>query len=186
MPYLFLVVAVSLPICFALSAPARAGFPDLFYKPDVVPAPNGSCEASITESATNGLKALVITRLNHGRRKQVVEAQDVTGAVWIANDKLVYSIGPRRGAPGLFYFDCASGVGKILVEPTTRNKSYPQGADYFELDDFSHGEYIWYYHVPDVTVMDTSDFRKLDFLRRTVLTEPYAAHIVRPQDGTVQ
>jgi hypothetical protein len=177
------LLTLSLVISVAISAPARAGFPDLFYEPGVMMAPNGSCEASIAQSPTGRFKVLVITRLRDRGRAQAVEAKDVTGAVWIANDKLVYSIGPRHGTPGVFFFDCATGTGKRLVGATTRNKAYPQGADYFELDDFSRGSYIWYYHVPDVTPMDTPAFRKLDFLRRMVLTEPYEAHIAKAYPG---
>jgi hypothetical protein len=177
------LLALSLVISVGISAPARAGNPDLFAEPGVVRAPNGHCEASITQSPSAGFKVLAITQLRDGRREQALQARDVTGAVWMANDKLVYSLGPRQGTPGVFFFDCASGEHKHLVTATTQNKAYPQGADYFELDDFSRGAVIWYYHVPDVAVMDTAAFRKLDFLRHTEVTEPYAAHIAKAYPG---
>jgi hypothetical protein len=170
-------------ISIGISAPIQAASPDFFSEPGVVRAPNGSCEASITQSPPGGIKVLVITRLREGRREQALEAKDVTGAIWMANDKLVYSLGPRQGLSGVFYFDCASGERKRLVTATTPNQAYPQGADYFELDDFSRGAVIWYYHIPDVALMDAPAFRKLDFLRHKEVTEPYAAHIAKAYPG---
>jgi hypothetical protein len=177
------LLTLSLVIAVGISAPARAGNSDLFSEPGVVRAPNGHCEASITQSPRTGFKVLVITRLRDGRREQALQARGVTGTVWMANDKLVYSLGPRQGTPGVFFFDCASGEHKRLVTATTQNKAYPQGADYFELDDFSRGALIWYYHVPDVALMEAADFRKLDFLRHINVTEPYAAHIAKAYPG---
>lgn len=174
---------LGLVISVGTSAPARAVNPNLFSEPSVVRAPNGSCEASITQNPTGGFRVLGITRLRGGNREQVVEAKDVTGAVWMANDKLVYSLGPRYGSSGVFYFDCASSEHKRLVAATIPNEAYPHGADYFELDDLSRGANIWYYHVPDVALMDDPAFKKLDFLRRMDVTEPYAAHIAKAYPG---
>lgn len=106
---------------------------------------------------------LSIVSKPHGRHSSVVN--DVTGIIWIDGDKLLFSVSPIYGQPGIFLFACKEMKAKRILGPTTFNKSYPDGADYFEVKDLFK-EKLYFYYTPDVDSTYFPTFRTKDHLYR--------------------
>lgn len=80
-----------------------------------------------------------------------VRVDDVTGVAFFGSANLVYSVSPVYGSPGVFRFNCKSGVISAIVRPRTFSQAYPKGADYFELKRIREADnLIYFYYVPDV------------------------------------
>ena len=91
-------------------------------------SPGGACEVRISTSKENGARELSLVQ-----PKSALVTEDLTGAVWLDANTLVYSVSPIYGRPGLFELDCRSARTRIIVAPVTKDEGYPDGADYFEL-----------------------------------------------------
>lgn len=91
------------------------------------------------------------------RRGASITVKDVTGVAFAGDAKVVYTVSPVYGKPGVFLFDCASRRLVTLVRPRFFNHAYPDGTDYFELSKAS-GNDIYFYYAPDV---DSADFAAL-------------------------
>jgi hypothetical protein len=98
------------------------------------------------------------------KSKKVLTVEDVTGTVWVDDNRLAYSVSPiYSDYPGVFLFDCQTGKAVTLVSPKHLDKSYQSFTDYFELKSYSpkEGGVIYFYYVPDVdSEFDVSDFPK--------------------------
>lgn len=82
------------------------------------------------------------------RKKPVI---DVTGATFYGAAELVYSVSPIYGSPGVFKFNCKSGITSVIVKPRTFDRGYPKGADYFELRGVRDADkLIYFYYLPHV------------------------------------
>jgi hypothetical protein len=126
---------------------------------------HGKCKAMITVSEVGGFKQLTITRVADQNSKDRLEVKDVSGITWIAGDQLVYTVSPIYGKPGVFLFDCASLQAKRILGPKTTDKSYPDGADYFELQGVSSdAKKIIFFYAPNVDQVDFKKFRTKDSL----------------------
>ena len=121
----------------------------------------GDCEVRILTSAEGGGRDLSIVR-----PKSALVAQDVTGAIWRDSMTLVYSVSPIYGRPGIFELDCQSGHHRTVVPPVTKNKGYPDGADYFELVSVDPKmQQACFYYSPDVDRADFSSLRTPKHIR---------------------
>lgn len=114
----------------------------------------GKCKYSEESASLGGYRILRITF----RGSQKTVARDMTGVAEDAEGGIVFSTSPTYGRPGLFRFDCQTGARLILVKPKTKSKSYPHGADYFELVSLS-GNGARFYYAPDVDATDFNSFR---------------------------
>jgi hypothetical protein len=156
-PALVLLIAAPLIAC-------AADKPDPRLQPGTLVSPNGACQVEVAISGMGGA-----TELTPKGRKNPV-ARDITGALWRGPTKLVYSVSPIYGRPGLFEFDCKAGAVKTLVEPANKSRAYPDGADYFELVRVDSGRNeACYYYAADVDSADFETFRAPNNLRCTKL-----------------
>jgi hypothetical protein len=64
----------------------------------------------------------------------------------------------------LVLFDCSSRQLKVLVSPRTKDKGYPNGADYFELTALRDGV-VEYLYFPDVDDLSSRDLLKAQSLK---------------------
>lgn len=92
---------------------------------------------------------------------------DVTGALFVSPRRVIYTVSPIYGRPGLFVFDCASRRVRRLVGPRTFHRTSPEGADYFELAG-QKDDRIFFYYVADV---DRFDFARLHEPDRLYFTD---------------
>jgi len=84
---------------------------------------------------------------------------DVTGVLFVVPDRLVYSVSPIYGRPGVFAFNCRTGRVRRLVRPKNVDPSYPEGLDYFELA-WLKDDRIYFYYAADVDRADFTTFRE--------------------------
>ena len=89
-------------------------------------------------------------------QRQVIE--DVSGVAYLRNDSLVFTVSPIYGKPGIFIYDCMSKRKTRIVKPHTIDEAYPDGADYFELQDIRDNK-VYFYYAPDVDSTDFTIFR---------------------------
>jgi hypothetical protein len=131
-------------------------------------SPGGGCEVRISTSSENGARELSLVR-----PKSALVTPDVTGAIWRDPNTLVYSVSPIYGRPGLFELDCRSGYSKTIVPPATRDKGYPDGADYFELVSVDPKiQQACFYYSADVDSPDLDNFRVPEHLRCVQVNKP--------------
>jgi len=90
--------------------------------------------------------------------------RDVTGLTFVGESTLVYTVSPIYGKPGLFKYNCTTRKTNALVKPVTINKTYPHGADYFELHSVEDKKVCYYYSL-DVDSTDFHSFRREENLR---------------------
>jgi len=118
-------------------------------------SPKGGCKASL-EIKDGGFLGLTIVSKSDGRRSDTID--EVTGIIWISENKLLYSVGSIYGIPGIFVFDCKTMKKERVLGP--RN---PHGTDYIKLKEFSEGT-VYFYYSPDVELMDYDEFRTKKYL----------------------
>jgi len=133
--------------------------PDFETTPGVYVTQVGRCPISMTISGMGGFTVLVLP--SQGKKTRNIE--DVTGVAYLPSDALIVTVSPMYGRPGIYRYDCLSQQLKQLVRPRTINKGYPDGADYFELQD-ARGETLYLYYSPDITATDFERFRSPDYL----------------------
>jgi len=122
-------------------------------------SPGGGYTA-LLEHGEGDMSVLTIVSKSDGRRSKSID--DVTGIVWISENKLLYSVSPIYGIPGIFIFDCRKMKTKRILGPKTFYKGYPDGADFFELKEFSEGK-IYFYYSPDVNSTDFYEFKTKEY-----------------------
>lgn len=162
-----LIIVLLFGCASALSISSFADSPTMIHivkYPGIFPSPNGKCEASLETNKMGGFLTLYVSSKSDKRNIQTTN--DITGLVWISDDKLVYTVSPIYGRPGIFLFNCVSKKKKRILGPKTINKSYPAGADFFELEGFSSkaNNVILFYYASDVDLVDFSKFRSKEFL----------------------
>jgi hypothetical protein len=135
---------------------------NVIKQPGKIPSPNGQCSASINISEMGGFRILSIFSKTDGYQ---IAIDDITGIAWVNDNNLVYTVSPIYGKPGVFIYDCIRKKTKQLVNPKTINAAYPNGADYFELQDVNKQGKIFYYYAADVDSADFIIFRTKKFLR---------------------
>jgi hypothetical protein len=113
---------------------------------------SGRCPIALITSEMGGFLQLVLPV--QGEKRHIVD--DVTGAGYLSDNLLVYTVSPIYGKPGVYIYDCLSGNVKRIVSPKTKNNGYPYGADYYELQGWRDNRVLFYY-TPDV---DSTDFEK--------------------------
>ena len=124
-------------------------------------SPGGSCEVRISTSTENGARELSVVR-----PKSVLVTRDLTGAMWRDANTMVYSVSPIYGRPGLFELDCQSTHSRAVVAAVTKDKGYPDGADYFELVSVDpKKQQACFFYSPDVDGPDFVEFRKPEHIR---------------------
>jgi len=128
--------------------------PGIFGTGGVYEARKGKCDVSLRVSGMGGHTVLLLP--SSAPQKQVIE--DVSGVVYRSNDSLVFTVSPVYGKPGIFLYDCMSKRKKQIVKPQTINEAYPDGADYFELQDIRENK-IYFYYAHDVDSFDVTKFR---------------------------
>jgi hypothetical protein len=119
----------------------------------------GKCPISLVTSEMGGFIQLILPF----QREQKHIIDDVTGVAYLSDNLLVYTVSPVYGRPGVYLYDCLSKHIKRIASPKTKNKGYPNGADYYELQDWRES-LIRFYYAPDVDSIDFSKFRTDDFL----------------------
>ncbi len=99
-------------------------------------------------------------------------ADDVTGFLWADEKSLVFSSSPIYGKPGVFEVTCDSEqlILKTLVGPKNINSAYPDGADYFELQE-TNGRHVQFFYGTDVDSIDFNEFRTKKYLRSVILPQ---------------
>lgn len=131
-------------------------------------SPDGQCEATLKVSEWGDMTLSVIKKND---KNSINAIKDITGVVWLGENQLFYSVSPIYGKPGIFSFDCTSMLIKQVLRPRTINKAYPDGADYFELQDAVPGAkgIIYFYYASDVDTIDFKQFRTEGFLYQVSL-----------------
>jgi hypothetical protein len=124
-------------------------------------SPKGGHEALLEINGMGGFLTLNIISISDKRRSKAID--DVTGIVWISENKLLYTVSPIYGIPGIFVFDCRKMKMKRILGPKTFYKENPRGADFFELKEFLK-EKIFFYYSPDVNSTDFEEFRTKKYL----------------------
>jgi len=119
----------------------------------------GNCMISLELSDKGGHAGLMLPSKAH--QEQIIN--DVTAVAYLTNDSLVFTVSPIYGNPGVYIYDCVSKQMKRIVNPRTIDKTYPDGADYFELQEL-RGNKIYFYYAPDVESTDFARFRSMNFL----------------------
>ena len=119
----------------------------------------GNCIISLEVSEYGGYTNLVLPSKAH--QEQIIN--DVTAVAYLTNDSLVFTVSPIYGSPGIYIYDCVSKQEKRIVNPRTIDKAYPDGADYFELQELRENR-IYFFYAPDVDSKDFARFRSMDFL----------------------
>lgn len=124
-------------------------------------APGSNCTASLRTDPMGGGKSLVVKA---GKEKLNL-ANDVSGIAWLDSSRLVFSVSPVYGKPGLFEYNCTSKEKRTILPPKNITKAYPDGTDFIELQRIvSDGGVIFFYYSPDVDKTDLSFFRTKSYL----------------------
>jgi hypothetical protein len=154
-PVLTLLLGAYSLVANALQTIPRPGGQEIIKTPGTFNSPNGKCEVTLKTSERGGFLILTMDKNDPS------SVNDVTGMIWASDKTLVYTTSPIYGKPGIYVFDCDSNHVKRIVSPGTITKAYPDGADYFELQDISR-EYpliVYFYYAPDVDKVDFNKFR---------------------------
>jgi hypothetical protein len=129
-------------------------------------SPDKSFQAEITIANLGGFHILEIIKDG----KVIHRIDDINAMVWIDDNKVLYSVSPIYGNPGIFIFDCKEITESVLVSPVNLTFAYPNGTDYFELVEYSHlTKAFFYYYASDVNSVDFSTFRKSENKRKQIL-----------------
>lgn len=153
------MIAVFLPLSADPGALTGAQPTEVIMQPGSYTSSDGKCAISIVTSEKGGFVQLILP--SQGKRKRIVN--DVTGVGFLTVHRLVYTVSPAYGKPGVYLYDCVSRHAKRIVSPRTKDKAYPNGADYYELQGW-HNTWILFYYAPDIDSIDFSNFRTIDFL----------------------
>ena len=123
-------------------------------------SPGGGYTA-LLEHGEGDMSVLTIVSKSDGRRSNAIAA--VTGIIWISENKLLYTVSPIYGIPGIFVFDCRKMKTERILGPKTFREGWPNGVDNFELKGFSEGT-IYFYYAPDVELVDYQEFITKEYL----------------------
>ena len=126
----------------------------IFRDDGVYETRKGKCDVSLQVSGMGGHTLLLLP----SRAPQKQEIEDVSGVAYRSNDTLIFTVSPIYGKPGIFVYDCMSKLKKQIVKPHTINEAYPDGADFFELQEIRENT-IYFYYAPDVDSVDFTKFR---------------------------
>lgn len=85
-------------------------------------------------------------------------------SAYISGERHVFTTSPIYGHPGIFILNCKSGNVAQIVKPKNIDKSYPYGADYFELSKIEKGK-VFFYYSANVDQTDFNSFRSKKNLR---------------------
>ena len=116
---------------------------------------NHSCYFEIYSHENGGFNVLSI-RLD--KQTPLMEVADITGVIWDSPNKLIYSVSPIYGFPGIFIFDCSDKQSRTIVKAINTDQAYPEGADYFELLQLEDNKLLYYY-AKDIDEVDFRTFR---------------------------
>lgn len=98
---------------------------------------------------------------SNSKKTRIID--DITGAIYVTERLLAYTVSPIYGRPGVYLYDCLSREIKRIVKPNRIDKAYPDGSDYYELHGFE-GNRINFYYVLDVDAADFHNFRTTENL----------------------
>lgn len=107
------------------------------------------CKFEIKISKMGGFRCLLIGK---------EEIKDVTGTAYLGDGKLVYTVSPMYGNPGVYMYNCKSSQSSQIRGAKNKDKGYPLGADYFELESVS-GNNIFFYYLPDIDKADFANYK---------------------------
>ena len=128
-----------------------------FYSPEHI------FKANVTVDSMGGFRELEVYKDG----SQLSKFRDVNAFIWIGNDKILYSVSPIYGKPGIYLFNCSTKKNEIILKPSTLNSEYPNGADYFELVGYSSSSNEFtYFYAPDVDLVEFETFREKSNIRR--------------------
>ncbi len=147
------------PISSIIAEPLRTS--EIINEQGSFSSPGGKYEAILRISDMGGFLTLSIVSKPDGRYSSTIN--DVTGIVWLDEDELLFSVSPIYGKPGIFIVACSEMKVKRILGPTTFNKAYPDGADYFEVKHLFK-EKVYFYYTPDVDSTYFPTFRAKDHL----------------------
>jgi hypothetical protein len=147
--------------CFLTSAFADPG--GAISEPGIfVSKPGEVCTAALKTSPQGGFKQLFIGR---DRNHLTHVADDVTAIIWATPKSLVYSASPIYGKPGVFLVTCTSQPTiSTLVAPEHKDRAYPQGSDYFEVQSIN-GHEVRYRYGADVDQIDFTSWHSAENFR---------------------
>ena len=133
------------------------------------PSPGQRCIAVLKVSPQDGFLKLYV-QLSTG--KLVHMADDVTGFLWANEKSLVFSSSPIYGKPGVFKVTCdrERPTLEMFVGPKNINSAYPDGADYFELQEIK-GHNLQFFYGTDVDSINFNEFRTKKYLHSVVLPQ---------------
>lgn len=152
---LLFVCASTFPISLAANSRIEA---QVIRKAGVYLSPDGQCEVSLKTSEMGGFLILSAAKKNGQHGPDAIN--DITGIAWLNGNRLLYTVSPIYGVPGVYLFNCKSMQTRTVLRPRNINKAYSHGADYFELQNVVSGAkgIIYFYYARDV---DNVDFEKL-------------------------
>src|SRR5947209_12757562 len=82
---------------------------DSRLKNGVYKSPTGQCSVTLSGNAMGGHKLLQLPTS--------AQMQDVSGLDWLTDSKLVYSVSPIYGQPGIYVYDCVRQKNRRIVAP---------------------------------------------------------------------
>jgi len=156
-----IIVSLSL-LTIARSGESLLSGPAITHQEGSFISPGGGYTAltEVTAMAGGGISLTIVSK-SDDRRSDPIDA--VTGIAWISENKLLYSVSPIYGIPGIFVFDCRKMKAKRILGPKTCRKGWSDGDDNFELKKFSEGM-IYFYYAPDVELVDYQEFITKEYL----------------------
>ena len=84
----------------------------------------------------------------YARGRLVRDVRDAREMAWIG-EALVFAVGPVRGDPGIYVWECPRAVVHRVVTPSRSSEAHPRGTDVYQLEKID-GDMLYYAHAPDV------------------------------------
>jgi hypothetical protein len=128
-------------------------------------APAGACAIVVTHEEGDRLDL-------HVERHEGLVLRDVNGWAWVAPDRLVVTVSPIYGVPGVYLYRCGGDSFVTLVRARHRTATSPDGTDYFEMASVTTGKRgeVRFYYLDDVDLMpEQGDFRDSAHMYRVSL-----------------
>lgn len=126
------------------------------------------CEFNLEIGTGDQVELLLFNRLDNTSMK----FSDVNGVLILEDHKLIFSVSPVYGKPGIYQYDCkVSAPPVLMVQPDHVTVEYPEGTDYFKLKQYnnvsgsleyhyaSNVDDIDFYHFTDSTVILTKKLK---------------------------
>lgn len=159
---LFLLTSLINISCSLTFASSEKAIKDIgtFYSPEK------TYKVQVTVNSMGGFRDLVVYKDD----SKVSEFRDVNAFIWIENHKILYSVSPVYGKPGIYLFDCKTKKNDIITKPSVLNSAYQNGADYFELNDYTNSsKEFTYFYAPDIDLVEFETFRNKSNIRKQKL-----------------